>query len=316
MKVMWKNGGGRTGEDIIAIAVSGVDSKRRKCTTYGIFNSQSPDYKLLSGVGILSFSEAMERLYAFDNLQDVKSIKYQNVTNFFISTSRFRSLVIEKAEFQREIDKVHYIDIYNSLIEDYKNNKENKAIGSLIIAPYYNKYCLIDGQHRLSAYTDLLNILKIDLCISVQFIMESNPNEVKRLFIIHNKAKEATDEEKIGKSMTWYDKHAKDVLEMIGSRYKRASGVSVVTRNAKAPSINYDKIRSELSQYFRDNPSYKTVSAEDIFAQIVKRNEYLVSNPNKINKYISGEYKSSTIKYADDMKCWLGLMTPKSWFQE
>lgn len=316
LKIMWENGNKRLGEDIIAIAISGTDPLTRKYSMYGICTAQfSENYKILSESSLLSYNDAMERMYSFDNIKEINAIKSGYITNFFISIRKLNSLSLVIPPFQRKVNEFHKEEIYNSITDEYKKKKTITVVGTLVLSLYNGKYCVIDGQHRIAAYTDLLKIIDNDFNVSVQFIYEIDQERVKGLYLVHNRVKDATQEEKKGEEINWSDKLALSIIEQIGNKYKFKSGSKIIS-DGPAPCMSLSKTCKDLALFFEDHQEYKNKAPDDIFNQIILRNEYYARNPplkHKTNNSL--EYKTITLSKAENAKCWLGLVNVSDWFK-
>lgn len=315
MKNIWEEGNRTLGENILGLAVSGVENRR--VSLFGICNEQiqGGDFlvkNLYDGDKILSYSEAITRLYAFDNIPGVQTILSDEFTVIGMKASQLEHLKVS-TQHQRYYSSKHKDDILFSLSKKLTDKGKIDIIGIIIIGFLEGTYHIIDGQHRFYAYQDLFKHRKYDFTVLIQYIVLSNLDHIKELYNMHYKALEASESEKELPTKDWSYLLANQVMDKIADKYCH-NGKSIVNESSRSPNIHRSNYIDLFIKFLKKNPEkYKMTSCEVIMKKLIKKNLEISTNIPRLKGNKNKEYSENTLKIAKNFNCWLGLVWPDKW---
>lgn len=319
MRELWNNGNRRGGEYIYGLAISG-SSEPQRLTYYGCNNAQVENEmiirKLYDGDKFQTLEYLESHIWSFEAYPDVQTIRGAGVEVISIPVNYLSRLTISKY-YQRLVNEQHVAEIEEALTTTYNKGKF-KLMGVLQMVWCDRKYHLIDGQHRFDAYLRFWGSYKEVFNVTIQITSVDTLEEVKKLYKGHYDALEATEEEKTGEALqNWYCTLASQLLNLIRSEYKTASGTTVVSKRSAAPSIPETSYKQYLEELFKaDVARWQSKTADELFIVVKRKNEYLRNNePTKQKNKPSEPYSATVLKQSRSWGCWLGLIWPAQWFE-
>lgn len=235
--------------------------------------------------------------------------------------SRFRTLC-RHPDFQRKADLDHVEHIYNSIKETLNQQREPKLTGCLVAVhvPGDDIY-LADGNHRLMAYSRILDDLEYDLPIYVQEITATDRGEAEEIFNrLNNSLPIAQMPSGIKRSSLYevanhfYDKYGKVFRNTPSGTVKRpnVSRTSFETAINEALAADVPDLISKIGQYIVDlnhrSPHYfkrKSDTLEKVKEMLVKADNLqcrlgMIDLPDALVQHLKGTPDPSppvTIKF-------------------
>jgi hypothetical protein len=152
--------------------------------------------------------------------------------------------LIKKSSFQRNIDTNRVKNIKKYLLNQKEINGNFTFEGLITIGIYKNGYYCIDGQHRLSAYYDLIE-QKSDIYILIDFRIVNSHQELRNLFKAINQGVQVPDyllyEENEDAKNT-----IKNGIHNFKIEYQKYFVQSNSTRKVKRPNLRQNELENEL----------------------------------------------------------------------
>lgn len=315
MTHIWERGERTLGENIIGLAVSGVENRR--VSIFGICNEQiqggdSLVKPLYDGEIILSYSDVIKRLYAFDNIPGVQSISCNQFTVIGMKASHLEHIKVSTLH-QRYYSVNHKEDILSSLREQLTTKGTVEIMGLIIIGYLDGFYHIIDGQHRFYAYQDLYKHRRYDFTILIQYISLSDFDNLKSLYSMHYKALEASVSEKEIPVKDWSYILAHDVFDRLATKYKYKTK-SIVSTGNKGYFITRSTQVERFKKFLDKNATkYKNTSQDAIMKKLEKKNIEISQNIPLQKSNGKKPYAESVITAANNYGCWLGLIWADEW---
>jgi len=168
------------------------------------------------------------------------------------SSGLLNALRFTESEFQRVLQPRHVEEIREYYLARLKKRSQPASTGILIGELEHQLY-IIDGQHRLQAYKDLLLHERIDIDVPVSVVRYSSYQEMQDDFIVHNQHVGLTSAEREHAAAPSDESKrsllsAEEILEELMKRFPGA----ILPKKKYLGRMSMAKVRQRLQEAVRD----------------------------------------------------------------
>ena len=240
----------------------------------------------------------------------------------------------DDSRIQRTFRKSHANNIRDSVLHAYDAHSQIILESVIILGIYNREYHVIDGQHRLAAYTDVYHKIHLDLCIPTQLIHYTSHEQLIESFLRFNKAQPLSDAETKAIAATRHDSDSVSPTASDGALVKVVSTIPSSLKLAaqvvdsiseqwpqlirggptKRPYIHRDELIKDLCKVFANDTNIATRTCDDIIRILHDRNAEIPKNSAQWQTRKGTTLNTKSIETCNRMHCYLGVVDCDKWF--
>lgn len=304
----------------------GIAYTSKKVDIYGLnvnFNTFGSETANIVYLGH-NLKQALQDIYSPVALDSTAhALNYNQYQLYLINVRSFIRLNESASSFQRPINLSKVEEIVQYHQNQYQRTNQIDPLGIILLAQYQNKYYILDGQHRLTAYRKLCSHNQIVFKVAFQYKVYLSQQQMAHDYLIHNSLTQtSTLQEEMAKEMrdppdnrhkTPTSHNLQAIVEAVGQVVNHYSQtypqMFSSSRKCMKPHLNHQLMVETLETTIKDRQLWTNNTVDEIktklMAKLRKINTKIGKNPPKTTKRIINKAK----KY----KLYLGLHGRTGW---
>lgn len=223
-----------------------------------------------------------------------------------LSSKLLACIQFEESEFQRAIKAAHVTEIRNCYKQRLKDGLDIPASSGLLIGELGNSLHVIDGQHRLQAYKELLQHDLLNIETSVMVVKYKSLQSMQSDFLVHNAHAKLTNvEEAHAANPTKESKKLLITAEEIVSKMMEAFPGAIADKNTYRARMSSKKVTTRVQTALKDK-EIEGRSVAEIMQFLETKNEELRLSYERLSDEERTPALMSLADSASRLNCWLG----------
>jgi 5-methylcytosine-specific restriction endonuclease McrA len=230
--------------------------------------------------------------------------------------------VASSASFQRLLKQTHVDKIAADIMQELKTNQKSISRlylpGCLILckdnSTEEETYYLVDGNHRMQAYRQVLQQTGCDLTFWVQMFTVGNEKEAKSIYDKVNYNESVPEMPKYLKSMNIPN----TVTSYFQNKYREAFSKEN-SKKTNRPYINFTKFLEAVCKLSEKQPD---LSAADIISILLEENKKLQNTQAnewkrfKVNRSDTRAQIEKLLRKCDNLQCFFGMFRASDYYSQ